>query len=143
MPSLDHTDQSAQRALSIRQPWAELILCGRKTIELRTWSTSYRGPLWLHTGQKQNPELELHFDLRNLFHGGFVGQAVISSVLRLDKDRWERWRRLHLSEGPMPPEVYGWILRDPIRFPQPLSAPGSVGLFTPPPELQRTLREAM
>jgi hypothetical protein len=43
----------------------------------------------------------------------------------------------------MPPEVYGWILRDPIRFSQPLLAHGSVGLFTPPIELQRALREAM
>ena len=33
------------KALSIRQPWAELILQGRKTIELRTWKTSYRGLL--------------------------------------------------------------------------------------------------
>lgn len=33
------------RALSIRQPWASLIARGVKTIETRTWSTRYRGPL--------------------------------------------------------------------------------------------------
>lgn len=33
------------RQLSIKQPWAELIASGRKTIELRSWSTSYRGPI--------------------------------------------------------------------------------------------------
>lgn len=33
------------KALSIRQPWAGLIALGIKTIELRSWSTSYRGPL--------------------------------------------------------------------------------------------------
>lgn len=33
------------RALSVRQPWAHLIATGRKTIEVRTWSVSYRGPL--------------------------------------------------------------------------------------------------
>ncbi len=32
-------------ALSVRQPWASLIATGRKTIETRTWSTGYRGPL--------------------------------------------------------------------------------------------------
>ena len=142
MPFPDHTNKPSQPALSIRQPWAELILSGRKTIEIRTWSTSYRGPLWLHAGRKEDPELQRYFKLRNLFHGGFVGQAVISSVLRLDKDRWERWRYLHLSEGPMPPEVYGWVLRDPNRFARPLPAPGSLGLFIPPPESQRALREA-
>jgi hypothetical protein len=33
------------RALSLKQPAASLIADARKTIETRTWSTSYRGPL--------------------------------------------------------------------------------------------------
>jgi hypothetical protein len=41
-------------ALSIKQPWAELILLGRKTV--RSWSTDFRGLLALHTGKKPVPE---------------------------------------------------------------------------------------
>jgi hypothetical protein len=33
------------RCLSVRQPWAELIASGRKTLEIRSWTTRYRGPL--------------------------------------------------------------------------------------------------
>lgn len=33
------------RALSIKQPWASLIMSGRKTLEVRSWSTPYRGPV--------------------------------------------------------------------------------------------------
>jgi len=33
------------KALSIRQPWANMIASGKKTIETRTWRTNYRGPL--------------------------------------------------------------------------------------------------
>jgi hypothetical protein len=33
------------KALSFRQPWAELVLQGRKTMDLRTYTTHYRGPL--------------------------------------------------------------------------------------------------
>jgi len=33
------------KALSVRQPWASLIANGSKTVELRRWKTSYRGPL--------------------------------------------------------------------------------------------------
>jgi hypothetical protein len=36
------------RALSIRQPWAELILCRRKTIEIRSWKSAYRAWLLIH-----------------------------------------------------------------------------------------------
>lgn len=33
------------KAISIKQPYASLIADGVKTIELRTWQTTYRGPL--------------------------------------------------------------------------------------------------
>jgi hypothetical protein len=33
------------KGLCVRQPWATLIASGRKTIELRTWRSHYRGPL--------------------------------------------------------------------------------------------------
>ena len=38
-------------ALSIRQPWAHLILTEGKDIENRTWSTRYRGPVLIHAGK--------------------------------------------------------------------------------------------
>jgi hypothetical protein len=33
------------KALSIKQPWANMIASGEKTIETRLWGTPYRGPL--------------------------------------------------------------------------------------------------
>jgi len=33
------------KALSVKQPWANLIAAGEKTIETRTWATDYRGEL--------------------------------------------------------------------------------------------------
>jgi hypothetical protein len=33
------------KALSIKQPWANLLAAGKKTIETRLWPTDYRGPL--------------------------------------------------------------------------------------------------
>lgn len=38
------------RALSVRQPWASLIAGGKKTVELRSWATKYRGPLLILAG---------------------------------------------------------------------------------------------
>jgi len=40
------------RALSLKQPWANLIRDGRKTIETRKWSTPYRGELLLCASKK-------------------------------------------------------------------------------------------
>ena len=38
------------RALVVRQPWASLIEQGTKTIELRSWSTNYRGSVLICAG---------------------------------------------------------------------------------------------
>lgn len=43
------------RALTIRQPWASLIAAGVKTLETRSWSTRYRGPLLIHAGKHRPP----------------------------------------------------------------------------------------
>ncbi len=39
-------------ALSIRQPWADLILWDVKDIENRSWSTRFRGNLLVHAGRR-------------------------------------------------------------------------------------------
>lgn len=38
-------------ALSIRQPWAWLIVHGFKPVENRVWSTPFRGPCLIHAGK--------------------------------------------------------------------------------------------
>jgi activating signal cointegrator 1 len=38
-------------ALTISQPFAELICTGEKCVENRTWETLYHGPLAIHAGK--------------------------------------------------------------------------------------------
>ncbi len=38
-------------AISIRQPYAEFILTGLKTIEYRTKLTKFRGPVWIYVSK--------------------------------------------------------------------------------------------
>lgn len=40
------------KALSVKQPWANLIAAGAKTIETRTWATNYRGELLIVSSRK-------------------------------------------------------------------------------------------
>jgi hypothetical protein len=45
------------KALSIRQPYAEWIASGEKTLEVRSWRTHYRGPLIICSSQRpDDPE---------------------------------------------------------------------------------------
>ena len=45
------------RKLTIRQPWASLIICGEKDVENRTWTTRYRGELAIHAGHRFDQDL--------------------------------------------------------------------------------------
>lgn len=40
------------KAITLHQPWATLISLGVKSIETRSWSTSYRGPLAIHAAAR-------------------------------------------------------------------------------------------
>lgn len=39
------------KVISIREPWASLIVHGYKEYEFRTWKTNYRGPLYIHASK--------------------------------------------------------------------------------------------
>lgn len=40
------------KALSIKNPWGQLIAAGIKDIENRTWRTTYRGRIYIHVSGK-------------------------------------------------------------------------------------------
>ena len=76
---------SEPMALSIRQPWAWLIVNGYKDVENRSWRTSRRGEVLVHTGKvwdkdgwlwvrSEFPEIEMP-DLTDMDRGGIVGRA--------------------------------------------------------------------
>lgn len=47
------------KCLSIKQPWASLIVMGLKDIENRNWKTTYRGPLLIHASKTYDLEGEM------------------------------------------------------------------------------------
>jgi hypothetical protein len=65
-------------ALVVRQPWAWLIATGRKTTEVRAWSTSYRGPLLIVSGTRAAPGM--HQMSRGLVRGMAVAVAELTDV---------------------------------------------------------------
>lgn len=44
------------KAITIKQPWASLIVLGEKRFETRSWQTKYRGPLAIHAGKSVDKE---------------------------------------------------------------------------------------
>ena len=118
-------------ALSIRQPWAELIMSGRKDVEVRTWSDLYRGPLWIHTGAKVDEIAAKRFRLGPLFTGGVIGLAELVDIRPMDAALFAAWRPRHLdlsqfSNGRV---LYGWVFEHVRRLAEPRACKGALGIF--------------
>ena len=54
------------KALTIKEPWASLIINGYKTYEFRSWNTSYRGKILIHAGRGFDKNLLTKFSQYNL-----------------------------------------------------------------------------
>jgi len=114
------------KALSIRQPWAWLIVNGYKDIENRTWRSSFRGSIYVHTGQKlltddfqvQRDYIEkLGLVLPDSFNlGAIIGEITITDCIDTSVNPW--------FCGP-----FGFVLSDPIAYPEPISCKGRLGLL--------------
>lgn len=118
------------RALSIRQPWAELILRGDKDVENRSWRTHHRGPLLIHASRTVEKVAMRQYGFTSLATGGLVGLVDVVDCTRERKSPW------HL-EG-----CFGWYLRNPVRLSMLIPMLARVGFFQVD-ESAPVLREAL
>ncbi len=102
------------KAITIKQPWASLIMTGRKTIETRTWSTKYRGMLLLHSSAKPKSQ-------------GPAG--VVLGVIKVVDVR----RMVKADEGAaccsMYPGAYAWVIRKVAKLATYIPCRGRLGLW--------------
>jgi len=129
-------------AISVRQPWAELLIGGRKSIEIRSWAPEYRGRLWLHAGLKSNLDVERRFGLHDLYRGGFIGSIQLLAIVPVTQDRWIQWLDKHLDSGEYRGGLVAWMVGSPRRFRTPVSGKGQLNLFCPSGEIVQQLRRS-
>ncbi len=86
------------KALSIKQPYAELILSGRKTIEIRKWNTKFRGEFLIHASKNSDKKSMKKFGFDNLPLGAIVGKARLIDVKKyIDSKEFKNNYNEHLA----------------------------------------------
>lgn len=115
------------KCISIRQPWAWLIIHGGKDVENRPWPTKFRGPLLIHASkgmtQREYEAAWLYAQDRGVWlprfsdlqRGGIIGEVNLYDCAADVISPW--------FEGP-----FGFALRDPkpMEF---VPMAGKLGLF--------------
>ena len=115
-------------ALAIRQPWAELILRGLKTIEVRTLTTQHRGPISIYSSKTLATHdaalqaiREHQLDAESLPRGKIVGSVEILDCqpLVLADHVHACLPREFLNAALHSSPHFGWQLADPQRLTTP------------------------
>jgi hypothetical protein len=127
--------EEGMKALSIKQPWAYLLL-GPKDIENRTWPTTFRGRTYIHAGQRYDNDAEAWLwgngfsvmevllmssplmpeNVPSLTRGAIIGEVDIIDCVTESKSPW--------FVGP-----YGFVRTNPIRYAKPIPYKGKLRFF--------------
>src|ERR1700722_18536736 len=99
------TESATEYALSIKQPWASLILFGVKTIEVRGWPTARRGRILIHAARVSD-DRQLGWELlpaeakeTALLTGGLLGSAELVDCLTYrNREEFARDQPLHRND---------------------------------------------
>jgi hypothetical protein len=92
------------RALSFRQPYAEAILRGKKTIEYRTFPTNVRGLVYIYASMTLEPPAEYK---RHRINSEQAPRGVIVGIVEIMDCQGE--------DG-----SYEWLLANAKRLPKPI-----------------------
>ncbi len=121
------------KVLTIKQPWADLIINGHKCYEFRSWKTNYRGKILIHAGMDIEKDMLVRFKDYKLecVKGAIIGEAVITDCILVNEDFNEKVKDIN-------PVVYGrsnhiekyaWKLENIIKYDKTIFVKGKLGLW--------------
>ena len=122
------------KCLSLKQPFADLLALGEKTIELRKWNTKFRGKFLIHASKNIDIEAceRLDIDIDKLTKGAIIGSAFLYDVKEYkNQEEFSKDKQKHFSilskyfDG----YKYGFLVKDARMFKKPISYSGKLGFF--------------
>lgn len=129
-------------AISVKQPWAALLVAGVKTVEIRTWPTRKRGRILIHAAKiaddrphawafVNTPELQA----LAAYRGGIIGVAELTACVHYDSaavfakaaemhKNDPSWFKTNNAKG-----LYGFVFQNPMPIAY-HACPGQTLFFT-------------
>ena len=118
-------------AMSLVQPWGELIVTGKKNIENRSWKTKKRGYVAIHASRSKDrkrfercrEEFRLLVDPEDVDFGAVIGFAELVDIV--DEETVSKKSRKWLEDG-----NYGFVFENVVRLDEPVEVLGHMGFWT-------------
>ena len=122
------------KVLTIKQPWATLIMQGDKRFEFRSWKTNYRGELLIHAGKGIDKEAMKRLSKyipENLPSEKILGKVKLVDCIEMSIE----FKEILLKENKdiytdsSFKENYGWKLENVEVFDKQIETKGKLGLW--------------
>jgi len=121
------------KVLTIKQPWASLIIEDYKKYEFRSWKTNYRGKILIHAGLSLEKDMKERFKGYNIDYklGYIIGEAEIVDCILVDKEFNDSLRNINpiVYGTSNHVENYAWKLENIKKYDNPISCKGKLGLW--------------
>ena len=121
------------KALTIKEPWASLIIEEYKKYEFRSWKTKYRGKILIHAGCSVEKDMIKRFgdyDI-NINPGYIIGHATIVDCILVDEEFNKKLRNIDpvIYARSNHTETYAWKLENVVKYENPIPCKGKLGLW--------------
>ena len=120
------------KCLSVCQPFAELIVQGKKTIELRKWNTKFRGEFLVHAAKNILMEdcKRMKISPSAITTGAIIGKVNLVDVKKYNSDKELKIdEKKHYSISEHTKNKYGFILENPKKLRVPIPYSGKLNFF--------------
>ena len=126
------------KVLSLMEPWGSLIKEKVKFVETRSWKTSYRGELYIHTSLKKIPKKDERIQNlvnllqdKNIKYGYIIAKCKLVDCIYMDEEFVNKIKKENPTEymcGEYAVGRYAWILED-IEEIEPIQAKGHLEIW--------------
>ena len=121
------------KCLSLKQPYAEFLVSGKKTIELRNWNTLFRGKFLIHTSKNVDKERS---DSLGIDHSKLIRGAIIGAAVLYDVKQYKNKKELEIDKNKHCADIkkfgfckYGFMIKNAHRLRSSITYPGKLKFF--------------
>ncbi len=119
------------KCLSVSQPFADLIILGKKIIELRNWNTNFRGEFLIHAPIKiKVDDCKRLKIIKKLVTGVIIGKAEIYDVKKYNSSQEVKMdQKFHFASKKFQDRTFGFKIKNAKSLRVPIPWKGQLGFF--------------
>ncbi len=121
------------KVLTIKQPWASLIVNEYKKYEFRSWKTNYRGKILIHAGLSLEKDMIERFKEYNVEYvcGAIIGEAELTDCILVDENFNNKLKNINslVYAKSNHVETYALKLENIKKYDEPIYIKGKLGLW--------------